>query len=51
MEPRAKAACARIDDETPEHMSFAQIFQLLTDEERALVIAYAGKLKETRQTP
>ena len=38
-------------DEVPEHLSFEEIYALLNESEKMLVIAFAEKLKEKRHTP
>ncbi len=35
----------------PEEMSMGEIFELLTDEEKRMVISYAEQLKAERHTP
>lgn len=46
-----KTAALSLADKTPENMTLAEIFSLLTDEEKKLVISYSEKLKETRRIP
>lgn len=51
MQPVKQTAYVLADNEAPEHLSFAQIYKMLTDEEKERVISYAEKLKGMRHTP
>ena len=51
MQTLNQTAYVLADNEAPKHLSFIQIYKMLTDQEREKVIAYAETLKGKRHSP